>query len=123
MTHHFPNIDRTFKEISRVVKSGGVFFVSDPKPNENDDILDIYMNMKDDEHVKFYIRGQFIELAEKYNFKLVKSFSLEIRFPSNRTEKYLIIANTIDKQILDSYNIDVINGENYITEQVISLCR
>lgn len=121
--HHFPNIDKTFKEISRVVKPGGVFFISDPTPNENDDIrfIDTYMQMKDDGHVKFYTKGEFIELAEKHNFKLVNSFDSEIRFSSNRTEKYLSVANTIDKHILDSYKIDVINGETYITEQVANL--
>lgn len=121
--HHFPNINKTFEEISRVVKPGGVFFISDPTPNENDDIrfIDIYMQMKDDGHVKFYTKGEFIELAEKYNFKLVKSFGSEIRFSSNRTEKYLSVANIIDKHILDSYKIDVINGETYITEQVMNL--
>lgn len=121
--HHFPNINKTFEEISRVVKSGGVFFISDPTPNENDDIrfIDTYMQMKDDGHVKFYTKGEFIELAEKYNFKLVKFFGSEIRFSSNRTEKYLSVANTVDKHIIDSYKIDVINGETYITEQVMNL--
>ncbi|WP_297423042.1 class I SAM-dependent methyltransferase [Clostridium sp.] len=121
--HHFPNINKTFEEVSRVVKPGGVFFISDPTPNENDDIrfIDTYMQMKDDGHVKFYTKGELIELAEKYNFKFVNSFDSEIRFSSNRTRKYLSVANTIDKHILDSYKIDVINGETYITEQVMNL--
>lgn len=121
--HHFPNIDKTFEEISRVIKPGGMLFISDPTPNENDNIrfVDTYMQMKDDGHVKFYTKREFSELAEKYNFKLADYFNSEIRFVSDRTEKYLKIADTIDKKILDGYKIDVRNGQTYITEQVINL--
>jgi ubiquinone/menaquinone biosynthesis C-methylase UbiE len=121
--HHFPNIDKTFEEISRVIKPGGMLFISDPTPNENDSIrfVDTYMQMRDDGHVKFYSKFEFIELAGKYSFRLVDSFSSEIRFPSDRTEKYLKIANTIDKNIVNGYKIDVINGQNYITEKVVNM--
>lgn len=121
--HHFPNIDKTFEEISRVVKSKGMFFISDPTPNENDDIrfVDTYMQMKDDGHIKFYSKPEFIELADRHGFRLVDSFNSEIRFPSDRTEKYLKIAETVDKNIIDGYNVKVINGQVYITEQVVNL--
>jgi ubiquinone/menaquinone biosynthesis C-methylase UbiE len=121
--HHFPNIHKTFEEIRRVIKPGGIFFISDPTPNENDYIrfVDTYMQMKDDGHVKFYTKSEFVKLAEKYNFKLADSFSSEIRFPSDRTEKYLKITDTIDKKLLDSYKIYVKNGQTYITEQVVNL--
>lgn len=121
--HHFPNINKTFEEISRVIKSGGMFFISDPTLNENDDIrfVDTYMQMKDDGHVKFYTKEEFIELANKHNFSLVDSFNSEIRFPSDRTYKYLKIADKINKNIIDSYKINVINGQTYITEQVLNL--
>lgn len=121
--HHFPNIEKTFKEISRVTKSGGILFISDPTPNENDDIrfVDTYMKMKDDGHVKFYLKSEFIELAIKHNFILADSFSSEIRFSSDRTEKYLKIEDTIDKNILDGYKINIKNGQIYIAEKVVNL--
>ena len=121
--HHFPDIDKAFEEISRVVKSGGKFLISDPTPNENDYIrfVDEYMKMKDDGHVKFYTKGELIELSDKYGFRLEDSFSTVIRFPSYRTEKYLKIVDSIDKSIIDSYNISIENGQTYITEQVLNL--
>jgi len=121
--HHFPNINRTFKEISRVTKSGGILFISDPTPNENDDIrfVDTYMQMKDDGHVKFYTKDEFIELADKNNFRIRDSFNTEIQFPSNRTEKYIKIVNDIGESIIDSYNISIKNGQIFITEQVLNL--
>lgn len=121
--HHFPNIDKTFAEISRVVKCGGMLFISDPTPNEKDDIrfVDTYMQIKDDGHVKFYTKGEFIELADRHGFTIVDCFNTEIRFPSDRTEKYLKIVDGIDKSIIDSYKVDVKNEQTFITEQVLNL--
>lgn len=118
--HHFPDIERTFTEIKRVLKTGGILFISDPAPNENDDIrfVDTFMQMKDDGHVKFYLKSEFMNLAYKHGFQLVDSFDSEIRFPSNRTEKYLQIVDSIDEKIIESYDIEVNQGEVYITEQV-----
>jgi len=121
--HHFPNIDKTFAEISRVVKSGGMLFISDPTPNENDDIrfVDSYVQMKDDGHVKFYTKGEFMNLSGRNGFRMTDSFSTEIRFPSDRTEKYLKIVNSIDNSIIAGYNVDVKDGQTYISEQVLNL--
>lgn len=121
--HHFPDIEKTFTEINRVLKRGGVLFVSDPTPNEVDNIrfVDTFMQMKDDGHIRFYLKSEFVELTGKHGFQLVDSFASEIRFPSNRTEKYLQIAGSIDEKIIDSYEIEVNQGEIYITEQVNNL--
>lgn len=121
--HHFPDIEKTFMEIGRVIKTGGILFVSDPTPNAIDDIrfVDTFMQMKDDGHVRFYLKAEFIDLAEKYGFQLVDSFESEIRFPSNRTEKYLQIVDKIDEKIIESYDIEVNQGEVSITEQVNNL--
>ena len=65
--HHFPDIEKTFAEIGRVLKKGGILFVSDPTPNVIDIIrfVDTFMQMKDDGHVKFYLKTEFMELANK----------------------------------------------------------
>ena len=44
--HHFPDIERCFGEISRVLKSGGRLFISDPTPEEGDKdrLVDAFMN-------------------------------------------------------------------------------
>lgn len=121
--HHFPDIDKTFSEISRVLKAGGMFFISDPTPDEKDNIrfVDTFMQMKDDGHVKFYTKIEFIKLAGKYGFKMVDNFDTEIRFFSDRTQRYLKIADNIDKNIIDGYDIEIKDGQVYITEQVSNL--
>ena len=35
--HHFPDISHSIGEVSRVLKKGGRFFISDPCPNDCDD--------------------------------------------------------------------------------------
>jgi ubiquinone/menaquinone biosynthesis C-methylase UbiE len=121
--HHFPNIAKTFKEIGRVIKSGGLLFIADPTPNEGDDsrFVDTYMQLKDDGHVKFYTKREFMELADKNNFIIKDIFTTEIRFPSDRTIKYLSLADNIDKRIIDSYDICIKNGQIFITAQVLNL--
>lgn len=121
--HHFPDIEKTFFEIRRILKTGGILIISDPAPNEIDVIrfVDIFMQMKDDGHVKFYLKSEFMDLAYKHGFQLVDSFDSEIRFPSDRTGKYLQIVDSIDEKIIESYNIEVNQGQVYITEQVNNL--
>lgn len=121
--HHFPDIDKTFAELGRVMKPHGQFFISDPTPNEDDTgrFIDTFMQMKDDGHVKFYTRDEFIELADRYGFELEAAFMSEIRFPSNRTEKYLAVAGNIDKNLIESYSIQVIEGQVYMTNRILNL--
>jgi ubiquinone/menaquinone biosynthesis C-methylase UbiE len=121
--HHFPDIEKAFSEISRVLIAGGSLFISDPTPNMIDDIqfIDTFMQMKDDGHVRFYLKSEFINLAGNCGLQLLDSFDTIIRFPSDRTKKYLDITDRIDKKITESYDIKVDNDQVYITEQVINL--
>ena len=63
--HHFPTIEYAFQEIARVLKRGGQLFVSDPTPNEEDNIgfVDAYMKIKPDGHNKFYRYDEFVTLG------------------------------------------------------------
>ena len=54
--------------------------------------------------------------------KYDKYFITEIRFPSSRrTEGYIKIEPSIDKSIIDSYNIEIVRDEVYITEKVLNI--
>ena len=121
--HHFPDIEQTFMEIRRVLKTGGILLISDPTPNAIDKIrfVDTFMQMKDDGHVKFYLKSEFLEISGRNGLQLTASFDSNIRFPSDRTEKYLQIADRIDEKILESYDIEVKHGQVFITEQVVNL--
>ena len=48
--HHFPDIEHSIGEMSRVLKEGGTLFISDPCPNECDTerFVDDYMRIRRD---------------------------------------------------------------------------
>ncbi|MBB2181433.1 hypothetical protein H0486_00795 [Lachnospiraceae bacterium MD1] len=83
--------------------------------------IDTFMQFKDDGHVRFYMKSELIDLANRHGFELCKSFESNIRFPSDRTEKYLQIADSIDPKVIESYEVEIKYGQLYITEQVNNL--
>lgn len=122
--HHFTDIKKTFHEIGRVLKDGGIFFLSDPTPNPDDTtgFVDTFMQLKNDGHIKFYTKKEFISIAKDAGFHLKESFLTSIRFPSKtRTKGYLKIADSLDPDMVESYNISLENDEVTITEHVLNM--
>ena len=58
--HHFPEIRKSVREVARVLKGDGLFFISDPRPNDCDitRFVDDYMQLKKDGHIKFYTKDE-----------------------------------------------------------------
>ena len=118
--HHFPDIENTFHEISRILKRGGQLFISDPCPNKEDSnrFVDEYMMMKSDGHIKFYTHDELNQMAQDIYLIENSSFKSKLRFP--RKDPYLY-ADLLDKHgtdIIDSYDVEIFNNEIYISEEV-----
>lgn len=120
--HHFPDIQKSISEVSRVIKPGGFLFISDPAPNANDTrrFVDEYMRLKKDGHRKFYTRDEWLQICGKCGLQYKKSFNSKIRFPRTKDmacgfEKLL---ERHDKKIIDGYELEIATNEIYITEQV-----
>ena len=122
--HHFPDIEKTFSEIKRVMKPKGQLFISDPTPNEEDTMrfVDAYMQLKDDGHVRFYKKEEFERFAYKEGFQLGNCFMTEVIFPTNKTESegFPKICEGVDKSIIHSY-IKIIDGQEWTTEKILNL--
>ena len=118
--HHFPDIGKSLSEIYRVLKKTGSLFISDPAPNDNDIVgfIDEYMQVKKDGHIGFYTFDDWKRLCEKNGFCYIRSFGSTIRFPRKYEEVYREIIEKTDKNIIDSYDIQIVGGEIYVTEQV-----
>lgn len=120
--HHFPDIQRSISEVSRVLKSGGFLFISDPTPNTIDtsQFVDEYMQLKEDGHIKFYTKNEWEQICTEAGLKFVESFNSSIRFPKKKDTAYGFdeLLKKHDKNIIESYKLEVLGNEIYLTEQV-----
>lgn len=120
--HHFPDIQKSISEVSRVLKQGGFLFISDPTPNANDTsrFVDGYMQLKKDGHIKFYTKDEWLQICGKYGLQFKKSFDSTIRFPRKKDTAYGFdeLLKEHDKEIVEGYELEVVGNEIYITEQV-----
>lgn len=120
--HHFPDIHKSISEVSRVLKQEGLLFISDPTPNVNDAVrfVDEYMRLKKDGHIKFYTKDEWLQICDKYGLHYMKSFDSAIRFPKKKATAYGFdeLLKKYDKEIIESYEFEVIEDEIYVTEQV-----
>lgn len=120
--HHFPAIKDTFQEINRVLKPNGMFFLTDPAPNDDDTerFVDAYMQMKKDGHIKFYSKKEWQEIGKIAGFNFVDSFETHIRFPKKKQTTLELdgILNRFDKQVIKGYALEIIDDEIWITEEV-----
>lgn len=127
--HHFPDIQKSISEVSRVIKSEGFLFISDPTPNVNDTsrFVDEYMQLKKDGHIKFYTKDEWKQICEKNGLQMKESFDSVIRFPKKKDTAYGFdeLLEKHDKEIIESYDLEVAGNEIYITEQVnnILFCK
>lgn len=123
--HHFPAIHDTFREISRVLKKNGIFFLSDPTPNDDDieRFVDEYMQMKKDGHIKFYTKNEWKELGKLVDLMYIDDFDTSIRFPRRKDTalEFDDIINRHDKIVIKGYEVEVIEDEIWITEKVNNL--
>lgn len=120
--HHFPDIQKSISEVSRVLKTGGYFFVSDPTPNDNDTdrFVDKYMQLKKDGHIQFYTKDEWKQLCEKGGMAWDTSFDSSIRFPKKKDTAFGFeeLIRNYDKRIMEGYELSVVDNEIYMTEKV-----
>lgn len=89
--------------------------------------VDAYMQLKKDGHIKFYTKNEWIQICEKYGLHFKQSFDSTIRFPKKKDTAYGFdeLLKKYDREIIESYEIEVVGKEIYITEQVnnILFCK
>ena len=120
--HHFPDIEHSIGEVSRVLKSGGMLFISDPCPNECDTerFVDDYMRLKKDGHIKFYTKDEWTDICSRQDLDIVDSFDSSIRFPKKKDTAYGYeeVLKKHAKDVIESYDLVETETELFLTEQV-----
>ena len=120
--HHFPDIEHSIGEVSRVLKNGGRLFISDPCPNEGDTerFVDDYMRLKKDGHIKFYTKDEWTDICGRQGLIVTDSFDSSIRFPKKKdtANGYEEVLKKHDKAVIESYDLLETDTELFITEQV-----
>ena len=120
--HHFPDIEHSIGEVSRVLKTGGRLFISDPSPNEcdKDRFVDDYMRLKKDGHIKFYTKAEWTDICGRHGLIISDSFDSSIRFPKKKDTAYGYeeVLRKHDKSVIESYDLAETDTELHITERV-----
>ena len=120
--HHFPDIEHSLEEVSRVLKKGGRLFISDPCPNEcdTDRFVDDYMRLKKDGHIKFYTKDEWTDICGRHGLVYQNSFDRSIRFPKKKDTAYGYeeVLKKHDKSVIESYDLVETDTELFLTEQV-----
>lgn len=123
--HHFPAIHDTFREISRVLKKNGIFFLSDPTPNDDDieRFVDEYMQMKKDGHIKFYTKDEWEKIGNSVDLMYIDDFETSIRFPRKRDTalEFDDIISRHNEAVISGYEVEIIEDEIWISEKVNNL--
>lgn len=123
--HHFPDIQMSISEVNRVLKKDGLFFISDPTPNNNDSqrFVDAYMQLKKDGHIKFYTLEEWKNICIKGGLELIDSFNSSIRFPKKKETAYGFdeLLTKYSKEVIEGYKLNIVGNEIYVTEQVNNL--
>ena len=123
--HHFPAINDTFREISRVLKKNGVFFLSDPTPNDDDveRFVDEYMQMKKDGHIQFYTKDEWKKMGCSVDLMYIDGFQTIIRFPRKKETalEFDDIISRHNEAVIRGYEVEIIEDEIWISEKVNNL--
>lgn len=118
--HHFPEPDRSIAEVRRVLAAGGHFFLSDPAPDPGDSagFVDAFMRVKQDGHIRFYTQDEWKQLCLNNGFAYRDGFRSSIRFPRKNEPAYQEIIRQYGSAAAESYAVQTVGDEIFITEQV-----
>lgn len=117
--HHFPDVVNSVRQMNRILAKGGRVLVSDPMRNDGDinGIIDDFMKVKKDGHIKFYSSEELDELFINNGFGKEKQIITRMKFPFAPKQEYIDVYNKTseeEKLMYDITNQDGIVWINHI---------
>lgn len=121
--HHFPDINRSIREINRVLNRDGFFILSDPKTYDIDSegFIDKYQKLKQDGHNHFYYEEEICMLFKKHGFAKENIFYSSIRYPRKYGVEYQKLLNNVKDEIIKKYEIEITDHDVFIKVQVMNI--
>ncbi len=121
--HHFPDPQKSFREIARVSGADGYFLLADPTPAPGDsaDFINRYQLLRADGHVRYYSRDEIRSLAAGCGFHVITEVMTTIRYPQVLSEAYQHLIRETDKNILDLYAPAAEGDQIFLTVDVMNI--
>jgi ubiquinone/menaquinone biosynthesis C-methylase UbiE len=121
--HHFPDINRSIREINRILKKDGFFILSDPQIYDLDSegFIDKYQKLKQDGHNHFYYEEEICTLFKNHGFARENIFYSTIRYPRKYGVEYQKLLKNTKDEIIKKYAIERIDRDIFITVQVMNI--
>ena len=121
--HHFPDINKTIEELSRIIEQDGFFIYSDPMTLDEDDVdfIDRFQSLVPDGHVHFYRRPEIEKLFSRQHFRVETEFIGSIRYPRQINGDYEDLIEHARKDLVERYMIEMAGHEIFITVPVLNI--
>lgn len=105
--HHFPDPGNAARQMYRLLLPGGKVLISDPVRAEEDrqGIMDRFMRLKQDGHIRFYAREELEALFSAAGFSLGERRVTRIAFPFAPRKEYEQLYDTLTDRDRCCYGI------------------
>ncbi len=114
--HHFPNSKSAVEQIYRLLLPGGRVLISDPVRAAEDrgEIMDRFMRIKRDGHIRFYARDELEELFAAVGFSVEKQTITHMAFPFAPRKEYEQLYDALTDRDRCCYGITKENGTVWV---------
>ena len=110
--HHFPNVVDAIRQMNRILTKGGRVLVSDPLRNKNDvdGVIDEFMRVKKDGHIRFYSPSELDSLFLENGFVKEKQVLTDMTFPFAPKSAYIALYDKLSEKDRALYDMTVSDG-------------
>lgn len=114
--HHFPNSKSAVEQMYRLLIPGGRVLISDPvrAAEDREEIMDRFMRIKKDGHIRFYAREELEELFAAAGFSVEKQIITHMAFPFAPRKEYEELYETLTDGDRCCYGITKENGTVWV---------
>jgi ubiquinone/menaquinone biosynthesis C-methylase UbiE len=121
--HHFPDAEAAVREIGRVIKKGGFYFIVDPTPNKRDnvDFINKFSQLRNDGHMRYYEETELNRVFQSEGMIYESTFYSELTIPREMNEGYQTLLDGTPRNVRESYKLKVKDDKMEVTIRVMNV--